>query len=159
MDEVLRRRIGELLHQRWERLGVDQLLSEERDYILLWELYAEVSNGTFDQYLCNSSGDHAPEAMAALERLNSVQLLGILRRVLEMLPGGWCADRDERNDRVAAVPGRWEIFRGLTDEYYESLVSEAAVGERAVERLHAIYQREGFLAEQSAAADRPREGR
>ena len=152
MDEAIRERVGAVLEERWGRLGVGGLLPEERDYILLWELNAEVSSGTFDQYLCNSSGGNAPAAVAALERLGSVRLLGILRRVLELLPGGWCADQDQRAARVAAIPGRRDVLRALTDDYYEAIVAETPVGERAVERLYLAYLREGLLAEPGAAA-------
>jgi Domain of unknown function (DUF4375) len=145
MDEALRQRAGTLLQERWGQLGVEGLLPEERAYVLLWELHAEVSNGTFDQYLGNSSGDHAEEVLATLARLGSVRLAGILRRVLGALPGGWCADQDEREERVAAVPNRWDVFRELTDEYYAAIEAEAAVGERAIEEVAAAYQREGLL--------------
>jgi Domain of unknown function (DUF4375) len=143
MDEELRRRIGALLHERRERLGVEHLLREERDYVLLAALNAEVSSGTFDQYLFNSSGDDAMEALAALERLGSTKLHDILRRVLDALPGGWCRDRSERWERMEGVSE--DTIRELTDEYYDAIVSEAAAGDRAVERIRLAYQREGLL--------------
>ena len=145
MSDKQRRRSDKLLQRRWTRLGLDGLPPEERDFILLWELNAEVSNGTFDQYLSNSSGDHAPEAVAALERLGSIELLSILRLVLDALPGGWCADQDARAERARAVPE--DVFRFLTDEYYRAIVSEASVGDRASERVYTAHQRAGLLDE------------
>jgi hypothetical protein len=106
--------LSEVLHERWQRLEFEALLPEERDLILLWELHVEVSNGTFDQYICNSSGDHALEAVDTLRRIGLKTVLDILLRVLDALPGGWCFDRDERNRRVATVPDRFEVFRTFT---------------------------------------------
>lgn len=145
MDEARRQRAGELLNERWERLGRDDLLPEEQDYLLLWELNAEVSGGTFDAYLSNESGDHAPRAVAALERLGSEEVLRILRQVLALLPDGWCADQNERGRRLARVPDRNHQFRTLTDAYYDAIGQEEAVGERAIERVQAAYLHEGLL--------------
>jgi hypothetical protein len=145
MDETQRQRAGALLNERWERLGLEGLLPEEQDYLLLWELNAEVSGGTFAAYLGNEAGDRAQQTLAALERLGSPGVSGILRRVLELLPGGWCADQDERARRLSRVPDRYQQIRKLTDEYYDAVPLEEAVGERAIEQIQAAYQREGLL--------------
>ena len=85
------------------------------------------------------------DALVALERLGSVQIHGILKRAIETLPGGWCANRYERWKNMEGISE--EAIRELTDEYYDALVSEAVVGERAVERVFSVYQREGLLPE------------
>jgi hypothetical protein len=137
-------RLTDLLFERWERLGVDGVLPEERDYLLLWELNAEVSNGTFDQYLTNNSGDHAPEALATLQRIGCTQLAGILQRVLALLPDGWCLDRRERSRRVSLVADHYHVFRALTDEYYATLELESPLIQRAATALYPAYQRAGL---------------
>jgi hypothetical protein len=139
---------SEMLHERWQRLEVEALLPEERDLILLWELHVEVSNGTFDQYLCNSSGDHALEAVDTLRRIGLKTVLDILLQVLDALPGGWCPEREERNRRVASVPDRFEVFRTLTDAYHEAIETEAE-NSRLMDNLERAYVRERLLAEQT----------
>jgi hypothetical protein len=47
--------INDLL-QRSEREGINSLAQYERDYIAVWELHAQASNGSLDQYFANSSG-------------------------------------------------------------------------------------------------------
>lgn len=135
-----------LFNERWERLGFDGLLAEERDYILIWELHAEVSNGSFDQYLSNSSGDHALHAVDVLRRVGSESIVSILAQVLASLPGGWCADRKERNRRLSAMPNRWEVLRALTDAYYATIDSESK-HYRLVENIYTAYLRDRLLAE------------
>jgi hypothetical protein len=149
MEEDLQRRLSDMLKDRWAELGFDQLLPEKRDGILLWELGTEINSGTFDQYLTNSSGNHAEEAIAALERLGARELASLVRRVLDTLPGGWCADRFARWDRVEAIPGRWEVLKVLTYEWYRSGQELAAAGDRSLSRLHAAYLRVGLVAELS----------
>lgn len=144
MDQDVLLQVGSLLNQRCAN-GVQSLMPEELDYILLWELNAEIDQGTFDQYLCNSAGDRAVEVVEVLERLGSVQLVGVLKRVLDLLPGGWCIDQNERSYRVAAVPDGSEQFRALTQEYYEALGTEDAVSERMMARIHDAYKRHGML--------------
>jgi hypothetical protein len=157
VDEALRQRVGQLFHQRWGQLGVDGLLPPERDYVLLWVLYAEVGNGGFDQYLSNSSGDYAAETVAALERYGYRDQAAALRLALDLLPGGWCADRAERQRRLGAVPGRWDVYDLLSEEYQWALGSDAkreppAEGE-VDEAILAAYQREGLLVGPAAPVD------
>lgn len=157
MDEAVRQQVGALFHERWGRLGVDGLLPPERDYVLLWVLHAEVGNGGMDQYLSNSSGDYAAATVEALERYGQRDMAAALRLALDALPGGWCADRAERQRRLAAVPGRWDVFGVLTEEYYRAEDAEAdrpppADGGVAGAIL-AAYRREGLMAEPGAAPD------
>ena len=98
-------------------MGFGGLLPVEQDHVLVWLLDAEVQNGTIDQYLTNSSGNDALETIDALERMESGPVADILRRSLELLPGGWCKDQEERCRRVAMIPDRWNALRSLTEEY------------------------------------------
>jgi len=144
MDEEMLLKVGSVLNQRCSS-GVQNLLQEELDYILLWELNSEVNDGTFDQYLCNSSGDRAVEVVEVLERLGSVELVGVLRRVLSLLPGGWCIDQNERSVRVASVPNGSAQFHALTEAYYAALEAEDTVSVRMISRIHDAYKRQGIL--------------
>ena len=144
MDDEVLLKVGSLLNQRCTS-GDPNLMQEELDYILLWELNSEVSDGTFDQYLSNSSGDRAVEVVSVLERLGSVQLVGVLKRVLDLLPGGWCIDQNERRVRVSSVPNGSQKFHALTEEYYQALETEDTVSVRMISRIHDAYQRHGII--------------
>jgi hypothetical protein len=144
MDHETLLQVGAMLNDRCQR-GVQNLLPEELDYIFLWELNAEIDDGTFDRYLCNSCGDRAIDVVGALERLGSVQMVGVLKRALSLLPGGWCLDLDQRRIRVMAVPNYSQQFRALTEEYYNALSDEDVVSERMMVRIADAYRRAGIL--------------
>lgn len=157
MDETLRQQVGALFHDRWEQLGVAGLLPPERDYVLLWVLHAEASNGGLDLYLSNSSGDDALDTLAALERYGQHDMAAALRSALDALPGGWCADRAERQRRLAAVPDRWDVFDLLSEEFYRAEEAEAGRPPPAdggvVGAILAAYRREGLVAAAGDAGD------
>ena len=157
MDEALWQQLGALFHERWGRLGVGGLLPPERDYVLLWVLHAEVGNGGMDQYLTNSSGDYAADTVESLERYGQRDMAAALRLALEALPGGWCADRAERQRRVAAVPDRWHVFAVLTEEYYQAEAAEADRPSPAdggvAGAILVSYRRDGLMVEPGVAAD------
>ena len=144
MDDEILLQVGSLLNERCQR-GVQNLLPEELDYILLWELNAEIEDGTLDRYLCNSCGDRALDVIGALERLGSVQMVNVLKRALALLPGGWCIELDQRRLRVQAVPNFSSQYRALTQDYYNALNSEDVVSERMMARIAEAYQRNGLL--------------
>jgi hypothetical protein len=83
--------INDLL-QRSERDGMNSLAQYERDYIAVWELHAEASNGSLDQYFANSSGDHAVEALQALQRIGVIRAADVFRRAIDVFgPAGYSA--------------------------------------------------------------------
>ena len=63
--------IRDTIETRWRRHGYDALLPEERDYLLVWWLEAEASNGSLHQYFDNSTGDAALDTLNALRRINA----------------------------------------------------------------------------------------
>ena len=143
MDEATRQKVGRLFHDRWERLGLDALLPEERDHVLLWSLHAEFTSGGLDQFLSNSSGDLAVETVAECERHGMAATADVLRRALNALPGGWCAEREERNRRLGEVPE--ELITDLNREYDASIAS-APSNDSLGESILAAYRREGLVA-------------
>lgn len=144
MDDEELLRVGSLLNQRCMG-GVPDLMQEELDYMLLWELNCELDQGTFDQYLATAAGDRTPDVAAALERLGSIQMVAVLAQVAGLLPGGWCEDLNERRIRVAAVPNGPAMFRALTQAYYDALEAEQAVSERLMGRIRDAYVRRGII--------------
>jgi hypothetical protein len=144
MDDEELLKVGSLLNLRCMG-GVPDLMQEELDYMLLWELNSEIDRGTFDQYLTVAAGDRVLDVAAALERLGSTQMVAVLNQVIGLLPGGWCEDLNERRIRVAAVPNGPAMFKALTQAYYDALEAEQTVSERMMGRIHDAYIRRGLI--------------
>lgn len=144
MDDETLLKVGSVLNQRCNS-GDPNLLQEELDYVLIWELNAQINEGTFENYLANQSGDRVAQVMDALERLGSIELIGILKEAVSLLPGGWCYDQNERRIRVAAVPNGSAHFRALTEDYYRALESEDSVSFNMMLRIHDAYKRHGII--------------
>ena len=144
--------VRNLLETRWERLGYDQLLPEERDYLLVWWLQAEASNGTLHQYFSNSSGDHAEEALAALKRLGADRAHRILRKAMAAFgKAGYSGDRAERNRRLDLIPNQYEVFQELTDELFDE--SEDVVS-LAIDRVRSAFEKRGIAEDESERTPR-----
>ena len=77
-----------------ERLSA--LSPEERTTYAVDAFQREVSNGGFEQYLCNSSGALAGELLDALRAVGAERVAEIYRPALAVYPGGWPADEEER---------------------------------------------------------------
>lgn len=144
--------VRDLLETRWERLGYDRLLAEERDYLLVWWLQAEASNGTLHQYFSNSTGDQAEETLAALNRMGASNAHRILSKAVSAFgQAGYCADRAERNRRLALIPDQYEVFQQITDELFEE--SEDVVS-LAIDRVGSAYEERGVAAGESENTSR-----
>lgn len=114
--------IDDLL-RRVQRDGIDSLAQYERDYLAVWELHAEASSGSLDQYFANSSGDHAIEALQALHTIGAARAADVLQRALDLFgPAGYSPDVQIRNSRLNAIPDeeRFPTFTRLTDEFFEA---------------------------------------
>lgn len=134
-----------VFEERWEKLGYDALLPEERDHLHLWWLNAEVNNGGFEQYLMNSTGDNAPDALESLARLGAAETHRVLADVISLVGASYPADRAERQKRINEVraenPENWKRrISELSDEYYEC---DESLQEPASRAMLAAYRREG----------------
>ncbi|MGL6094191.1 MAG: DMP19 family protein [Fimbriiglobus sp.] len=107
-------RTRDVVHSRWDVLGFDDLRPSEKEYLYIWWLCVEVSNGTFHQYFSNSTGDSALLALSALETIGANEAHAILMDALHQFEsvGGFTADRTERQDRLDALPD--EVFEQAT---------------------------------------------
>lgn len=144
MDDEELLKVGSILNQRCMS-GVPDLMQEELDYMLLWELNSEIEQGTFDNYLTTAAGDRAVDVAAALDRLGSVQMVSVLKQVMQLLPGGWCEDQNDRRIRVAAVPNGSAMFKALAQAYLDALETEQYVSEQMMIRIYEAYLRRGFI--------------
>jgi hypothetical protein len=137
----------QVIHDRWAKLGYDQLMPEERDYIRIWWLVSEVSNGTFDQYFFNSAGDEAEEALIALRECGDQHGARVLQEAMEIFKpyGGYTNDRQERQARLRKINGPGEEppahveqkIRKVTDELYDSCDKTLELGLERVKRAYA----------------------
>lgn len=143
VGEALRQQVGKLFHERWGRLGFEGLLPEERDHVLLWSLHAECTSGGLHQFLYNSSGDHARETLASLERHGMSRIGEVLQMTLELLPGGWCAERDERCHKLERVLA---VDLCALDSEYDASLALVPPNDSLGQFILAAYQREGLLA-------------
>ena len=110
--------IRDRLEDRWERMGYDALLPEERDFILVWWLEAEASNGTLHQYFTNSTGDSAIDTLAALERIGAPSAAQVLRDAMKLFGDEpYPTDRKQRNKSLDLLPT--DAFSNFTDRLFD----------------------------------------
>ena len=84
-----------------ERLSA--LSPEERTTYAVDAFQREVSNGGFEQYLCNSSGALAGELLDALRAVGAERVAEIYRPALAALLTVWLEDEEERRKLLDEV--------------------------------------------------------
>jgi hypothetical protein len=143
----------QVVHDRWRQLGYDNLLPEEKDYIMIWWLVVEVFNGTFAQYFSNETGDHALQALDGLKKCGATEGARLLQEAMDLFQpyGGYTTDRDLRNDRIdkletepSAQPK--DAFREVSNAFQDSKEPILAL---ALMRVREAYEREGIEPSQS----------
>jgi hypothetical protein len=73
--------------EEW-KLGIAKMSEPRRRYLACHYLEIEVNNGGFNQFLLNKGPDSAREALAFLDERGQVIVAGLLRRAIDVLPGG-----------------------------------------------------------------------
>lgn len=84
-----------LREMRGEGERLSALLPEERTTYAVDAFQREVSNGGFEQYLCNSSGALAGELLDALRAVGAERVAEIYRPALAALLTAWLEDEEE----------------------------------------------------------------
>lgn len=74
------------------------------------------------------------------------QTANVLKLAMELLPGGWCAERDERCRRLDLVR---EADLSALDVEYEASIASMPADDSLGEAILLAYRREGIVAEQS----------
>ena len=103
------------------KLPYPELSPEERVFLHVWELEAEVNNGGFDQYFINSSGDHAAEVVGSLEAIGAVQAAAIAKKAISVAFGNSPPPEDEeaRDSAMRALPEeKLEQLSACDNEFY-----------------------------------------
>ncbi len=95
------------LFAAWNRLapkGIDVLSPDERAFLAIWELEAEVKSGGFAQWMFDTAGDRALLAVAGLRRIGATAAADICERFFALLPGGApAADQAARQEQLDAA--------------------------------------------------------
>lgn len=66
----------------------EQLTQAEKNIVYIEELEREINNGGFSQFFYNSAGNIAHELIAALEKVGSIFILGLVKSAVSEFPDG-----------------------------------------------------------------------
>lgn len=102
--------------ERLAQLDPAHLTHAQRRLLALGQLRADVNNGGFDQYFCNSAGDLVLDALDAAEASGITELVLLIRRALDLLRVQDPADREARQDALDDLCP--EQFADIDDAYY-----------------------------------------
>lgn len=98
-------------------------LPKEQRTLLVMDIFnAEFENGGVHQFFLNSSGAVAPEVYDAFIELGLEPQAAIFKRALNMFPGKYLRDMQQRSDRFFDRPewSDWDRqLQALTDEFYD----------------------------------------
>ena len=107
------------------------LSPEEKDVVLIEELERGIHNGGFHQYFFNSSGGYYADTVQALERIKSVQFLGILKNAGAPFPNSLVPDDlNERQNVLETIEeDAEELWGRLEQEFYryEEIIYELLI--------------------------------
>ena len=119
--------LNERLMERFSHpdVGFDRFSEDEKAVFTIRELVSEVLNGGFHQYFRNSSGKRHAAAEAALERLNELEALDLLRRARQALFVGNTIPEDTA-ERRKMIPYAFEIPDSKFDGFDEEASSRFA---------------------------------
>lgn len=81
-----------------ENQGYEELNDIQRYVYVVNELFMEVNNGGFNQYFFNSAGDHAIEALDALDEMSFYKIAELLEKALSLFENGYIHDQFARQD-------------------------------------------------------------
>ena len=103
------------------KLPYHELSPEERVFLHVWELEAEVNNGGFEQYFINSSGDHTAKIAESLEAIGAVQAAAITKKAILV---AFCnapppEDQEVRESVMGTLPEeKLEQLSACDEEFY-----------------------------------------
>ena len=121
----------------WEKedsSGWDSLSREQKMYLAVFALDAEVNNGGHSQYFFNSAGDHWQLAFDGLEAMGFEERLEIFKGVLKLFGNQKpFSDRGRRQDQLANVYTKHEdAFDEFDSRYYKASESVEVLSTRFV---------------------------
>lgn len=113
--------VGQFVFKREDTVGYEKLSWPEKVFICVKDIDGEVNTGGFDQYYFNSSGDHALDAVAALEAIDAKRTAGLVRQTNALFgDGGPSRDRLARQKQLDALrDGTGKEMDEIETEFYE----------------------------------------
>lgn len=101
--------------------GVDQLSREERTVAAIWLLEADVTNGGFDQYFFNGSGDLAAVAPQALREIGAEDAATIVEEAVSAFgTEGPAVDQTERQQQMVRLdPATKKVWAALDARFVQ----------------------------------------
>jgi hypothetical protein len=78
--------VADAAFRRYKMTPFRELSEMDQTVILIWSLQGEVSNGGFDQFYCNSTGDYAVETVRALEGIGAKKTAALLSEGNRLFP-------------------------------------------------------------------------
>ncbi|QNN24642.1 DMP19 family protein [Planctomycetales bacterium ZRK34] len=113
--------ISELVFDRYDTVGHENLSQPERVFLCVWRLEDEVNNGGFDQYYFNSSGDQVHNAATSLEAIGAKHTASLVRQANALFgEAGPSPNRSIRQDQLDALSdAAMDILNELDDEFYK----------------------------------------
>lgn len=128
-DGAVFRLLWNMLHGRVfidaQGSGYAGLSEAEKTIWVVDVLLAEIQNGGFHQFFSNSSGDHAPEVLPALEKVHARAISELYRRATKLFDptDGIPMDRDARDSVLDAMGSSEEdscdAFEALDREFHD----------------------------------------
>ncbi len=97
--------------------GFAGLSPQEKTFVLVWGLEADLNNGGFNQYFFNSHSDHAAVVPDALRAIGAPRTAAIVERALEIFPDGAPAERTTRQELLEELDPENDAFEGLDREF------------------------------------------
>ena|SRR6478752_2004091 len=97
--------------------GFSGLSPQERVFVVVWELEADLNNGGFNQYFFNSHSDHVAAVPDALRAIGAPKTAAIVERAIETFPNGAPPDRATRQELLEEIDAENGVFEGLDEEF------------------------------------------
>ncbi len=97
---------------------IDKLSNAEKVIYLIGDVEGEVNNGGFSQYMYNSSGKYAKEAIEALKIIGANYTASLLEDAIEIYKNGPTND-DRNNPEVDLTDEQEEKLNDLDNKFYE----------------------------------------
>ena len=122
---------------RSQSLDLDNLLSEEVNYLYVEEFESLLLRGGFGTYLADAAGDSVSEVEAALQELGSVEVLQILHEAIRLIDpfGGYSAQSKIRvaNLSLCSI----DLFDEVNTRFHERSEDIVSI---ALSELEAAYE-------------------
>ena len=111
---------------RLDSVGFNNLSEVEKTFICVWSLEGEVSNGGFDQWFFNSSGDWAFETPPSLIRIGAESTAKIVKEAISHFPNGNpSVDLEKRRNQMEKVTNviesKWDELDNQFNKYEDDL--------------------------------------